>query len=152
MNDNSEQKAKDLISTAEGKATNIIAVAVDVATEKEQQSHDAIITEMKEHFDDMFMKTYQSGKSETSGIVADIIRKMDNSIELSVRRHVNGNIIGLKTLIDNYIKEDEEWKKRAEPVIKMGENAQGTSKFVLYLSGLILAMGGAYLMVRNLIK
>lgn len=54
--------------------------------------------------------------------------------------------------LDAYIKDDTEWKERAEPVIILGNNARGASKAVLYISGVIVAIGGAYEMLRNIFK
>ena len=50
----------------------------------------------------------------------------------------------LEAKLDAYILQDNEWKKRAEPVIQMGMNVQGASKSLLWLGGIILVLGGAY--------
>ena len=70
----------------------------------------------------------------------------------TINTTVNGKIITLTNEFRAYIKEDNEWKAKAEPVIKMEENLQGASKVMLYLSGLILVMGGAILLITNVFK
>lgn len=68
----------------------------------------------------------------------------------TIKITVNGKIDKLNDKIDNYIKEDNEWKEKAEPVIEMGINARGASAAVLWIAGIVIAVGGAWLMIRNL--
>lgn len=55
----------------------------------------------------------------------------------------------LEAKIDAYILSDTEWKDRAEPVIKLGENSLGASKAILWLTGLIIALGGSWQIIRT---
>ncbi len=55
----------------------------------------------------------------------------------------------LEAKLDEYIKDDTVWKERAEPVIQLGNDARSSSKAVLYLAGIVIAIGGAYFMIRK---
>ena len=58
----------------------------------------------------------------------------------------------LEAKLDAYITVFDNYIKRTEPVIKMGENAQGASKVILYLTGAVITIGGAWEILRNLFK
>ena len=70
----------------------------------------------------------------------------------SIQIHVNGKIDILSNKLDSYITDDTEWKKRAEPVIRMGENLAGFGKVSLYLVGFVASVVGAILVVINLLE
>lgn len=55
----------------------------------------------------------------------------------------------LEATLNAYIKEDMDWKKRAEPAIELGNNARGASKAVLWLGGIILVIGGAWQIIKT---
>ncbi len=57
--------------------------------------------EDEEKIKDYIIQAIQVGKSETSGIVGHILDKMDEAIESSVKRHVNGNIRDVKLQLQN---------------------------------------------------
>lgn len=80
------------------------------------------------HFDELILKAVQSGKQETSGLVADIKTKF----------HLIDDKIG------NYIKEDMKWKEEAQPVIDMGKNIAGFSKVTKIIIGVGGAIGSLY--------
>ena len=63
-----------------------------------------------------------------------------------------GEIDKIHKKLDGYILEDNTWKKRAEPVIKMGENVQGFGKVSLYIVGFIASVAGAILVIINIFK
>ena len=79
----------------------------------------------------------------------EIIREV---IGESIKIHVNGKIDKMHKKLDDYIVADMAWKEKAEPVIKMGENAVGASKVMLYLTMIISAVGGAYLIIKNIFR
>ena len=106
----------------------------------------------KQHFEDLLIKAIQSGKRETSDLVDMVIHKIEPAVEKAVEKYVNGKL-------DNYIRDDmawksldADWKARAEPVIKMGENVAGFSKVSLYIVGFVASVAGAILVIINLIK
>lgn len=84
--------------------------------------------EDREHFEGLIVKAVQAGKQETSGLVADIKTKF----------HL------LDDKIDNYIKEDKEWKEEAQPVIDMGKNIAGFSKITKMIIGIGAVIGSIY--------
>src|SRR3990167_186672 len=106
----------------------------------------------KNEIKDFIFQAIQAGKKESSGLVGDIMKKLDSAIEVSVKKHVNGNIEGIKIQLENYIKEDTDWKTRAEHVIQLGNDTRGASKAILWLTGIIIAVGGAILMVKQFLK
>jgi ribosome-associated translation inhibitor RaiA len=80
------------------------------------------------------------------------LKILEEAIGKAIKTHVNGKIDKLHEKVDRYIKEDTDWKVKAEPVIKMGENLQGTSKVMLYVAGGVLAVGGAIKIVASFFK
>lgn len=79
----------------------------------------------------------------------DIIRE---SIQTTIQEKVNGKIDKLHVKLDTYIKEDTEWKNKAEPVIQMGQNVQGFGKVSLYILGFVASVFGAVVMIINLLR
>lgn len=103
----------------------------------------------EERIKEYIFQAHQAGKQETSGLVDHILRKMDDKIKVTIKEAVNGKIDKLHDKLDFYIKEDTDWKTKAEPVIKMGENVAGFGKVSLYVLGFIASVTGA---VIGLIK
>lgn len=68
----------------------------------------------------------------------------------TVRLTVNGKIDKLNTKMDLYIQSDNEWKERAEPVIKMGNDAKGASRVFLWIMGAVIAVGGAWRVLHHI--
>lgn len=103
----------------------------------------------EERIKEYIFQAHQAGKQETSGLVDHILRKMDDKIKITIKETVNGKIDRLHDKLDGYIREDTDWKTKAEPVIKMGENVAGFGKVSLYVLGFIASVTGA---VIGLIK
>jgi len=82
----------------------------------------------------------------------DQLETIKETIAHSIELNVNGKIRVLTEKMDDYIKSDEDWKKQAEPVIKMGENVQGFGKVSLYVIGFVAAISGAIMGVIKLIE
>jgi len=82
----------------------------------------------------------------------DQLETIKETIAHSIELNVNGKIRVLTEKMDNYIKSDEEWKKQAEPVIKMGENVQGFGKVSLYILGFVAAVTGAIISIINIVN
>jgi len=111
--------------------------------------------EDRNHFEDLLVKAVQSGKKETSDLVDSIMHKMDSKIEDSINKNVNGKILSLHNKVDAYIKEDNEWKLRAEPVVKAFENTSWLSSLIvqiLKLLGLLGASVVAYMTIKEFLK
>lgn len=93
----------------------------------------------REHFDELILKAVQSGKQETSGLVA----------------YINKQHYDFNQKLDDYIKDDMEWKKQtqkddiewkreAQPVIDMGKSIAGFSKISKIIIGVGVAIGSLY--------
>jgi len=67
--------------------------------------------ETKQYFEEIIFKAVQSGKQETSGLVNDVLRRMDPAIEKSIEKYVNGKINRLDQKITDYIENDDKWKE-----------------------------------------
>lgn len=79
------------------------------------------------------------------------IEDLKATLTETIKITVNGKIDRLNNKLDLYIQEDNDWKDRAKPVIEMGNNARGASVAALWLAGLIIAIGGAWEIIRNLV-
>lgn len=130
-----EEKAKEIVALAESKAKKMLEDATTASDQK-----------MKEYL----FQAVQSGKSETSGLVALILHKMEEHIENSVNRNVNGKIIGLVQKVDDYIKTDNEWKEEYQPYIKGLANVSGGVKIMVWCAVGISAVIGAIMGIRKL--
>lgn len=94
----------------------------------------------------------QSGKAETSGLVMEILRKLDNGIEVSVKRHVNGNIAVIKKSLDDYIESDNKWKAKYEPYIESLANLSASAKLLIWIAGGITTISAAIIAIKSLLK
>lgn len=116
----------------------------------------------KQYFEEFLFKAVQSGKKETSDLVADILHKIDPVIKEGIEVHVNGKIKNLtkmvgdhNIMVDAYIKEDTAWKERAEPVVKAFENTTWLGALlikILKILGLLGVALGAYLAIKNFLQ
>lgn len=94
----------------------------------------------------------QSGKKETSGLVDDIIKRIEPAVEKSIDKYVNGRISVISQKLDDYIISDLKWKETADPVIEMGQNVSGFGKVSLYILGFLAAVAGAILAFTSIFK
>jgi hypothetical protein len=101
---------------------------------------------------DIIVMAVQAGKKETSGLVAEIMHKMEQGIELAINKNVNGKIKRLDEKIDAYIISDNEWKKEFEPYVKGLSNVTGGGKILVWVSGAVVSIWGAILLIREHIK
>lgn len=109
--------------------------------------HKKIIEDMKNHVSSI-IKEVVNGKIDRQ-------TEMINKFTLSFYEASRNQVVAHEKMsekFDEYIKNDMDWKERAEPVIQMGNNARGASKFVLYTSGIIIAVGGAWEVIRGLVR
>ena len=87
------------------------------------------------------------------------LKAIQDTIGKSIDKTVNGKISILteefrehKIIVNQYIKEDNEWKTKAEPVIQMGENVAGFGKVSLYIVGFVASVAGAILVLLKLFR
>lgn len=118
---------------------------------------------MKQHIEQTIKETAlvvnQSTKKENSGLVDDIIKKMEAKIAESIDRAVNGKINRLtqefrehNILVDTYIKDDNAWKDRNEPYLEGLANITGTSKIIVWIALGISTIIGAIFTIKQLFK
>ncbi len=94
------------------------------------------------------------------------LQKINDSLDIAVAKaietYVNGGIRSLTKKMDDHIAEDSEWKKKAEPMIKLFDENEITSiqvkkKFgtVVFYAGGLSAIGaflyGVWLVVKFII-
>lgn len=113
----------------------------------------------KQFFENMIVKAVQSGKRETNGLVTEIMQKIDENLETSVEKLINGKLRkvlesqkGMSDKIDEYIKDDSARWNEYEPYIKGIADISGAGKIVVWLSIGLSAIIGAILTVRHLFK
>ena len=106
----------------------------------------------RKHFEDIIVKAVQSGKKETSGLVAEIMHKMEQGIELAINKNVNGKIKRLDEKIDAYIVQDNAWKAEFEPYMKGLANVTGGGKILVWVTGAIISIAGAILVIKEHFK
>lgn len=78
--------------------------------------------------------------------------EMKEHVEKAIEKHVNGGIRNIDTKLTNYIKEDTDWKNRAEPLVIAYEGSKWTFGFftsVLKFLGLMVPLGGLYFWIKS---
>lgn len=87
----------------------------------------------------------------------DQLQEIQDAVQKVMDKNFNGKINTLtqefrdhKTVVNQYIIDDNEWKKKAQPVITMGENVAGFGKVSLYIVGFVASVGGAMVLLLNL--
>jgi hypothetical protein len=65
-----------------------------------------------------------------------IRQTIEDQLKIGIETHVNGKIRKMDEKLDAYIKEDNEWKARANPTIELGNNIRGFGKVFAYLLGI----------------
>lgn len=137
---------KKLIELAEEKAQKIISIAEEKAKKMLEDANALSDQKIKEYL----FQAVQSGKSETSGIVALILSKIETHIETSINKNVNGKIINLADEFKDYVKGDMEWKSEYQPYIKGLANVSGGAKILVWVAVSVSAVIGAIVGVKNL--
>ncbi len=72
----------------------------------------------------------------------DEFAKITQIIKDTIKETVNGKIDKIDVKLDNYIKDDNEWKAAANPTIELGNNVRGFGKVMVYLLGIAGAIFG----------
>lgn len=67
---------------------------------------------------------------------------IDKQLKAGIETHVNGKIRVLSDKFEAYVKEDNEWKERANPTIELGNNVRGFGVVLVYLLGVVGAIFG----------
>lgn len=73
----------------------------------------------------------------------------------TVKHNVNGKVDAMNLKLTNYIHEDEKWKQRAEPLIRLYENAYGFNNVTVWglkFLGLLAGGLGAVLLLKQIFK
>lgn len=81
-----------------------------------------------ERLEGLLVKAVQAGKQETSGLVGDILNRIEPSIEKSIEKHVNGKIRNLDSKLSEYIVSDNKWKDETKIDIKENTEYRLTAK------------------------
>lgn len=75
-----------------------------------------------------------------------------DTVEATTKVIVNGKIDRLQSKLDQYILDDNEWKKSAQPAIDLGNTARGASTAALWLAGVVITIGGAIAIITGFFK
>ena len=70
----------------------------------------------------------------------------------TVRLTVNGKIDKINTKLDTFMKEDLEWKARAQPILDLGANVRGFNKGLVYLLGILGMVGAGWVVITFVAK
>lgn len=95
-------------------------------------------------------------------IMGVIDSSIKESVAIAIEKHVNGKIRNLDTKIDEYIKQDVEWKKddkawkdNAQPTINLGSGAinwWNFTKWIFTSAGIVAAFFLAIQAIKESIK
>lgn len=110
----------------------------------------------RQHFDELILKAVQSGKKETSDLVADVIARMKPTIEEAIKVNVNGKIDRLteavhtqqedfkdhKVIVYNHFEEDKQWKAEVTPSVATMKSMQSWASVSGYILKTMLLVGG----------
>ena len=80
----------------------------------------------------------------TQDVQKQFLAEITKTVEQSIETVVNGKIRKLDEKVTAYIERDEQWKKDADPYIKLASNLSGSWKFLVYVVGGLLAFLGFY--------
>lgn len=98
----------------------------------------------------------QSGKKETSDLVATIMHKMesriDSAVDRGIEKNVNGKIKDLTTKVDAYILSDNEWKLNVTPSIEIMKRMQGFASTGGWILKGVVLLGAATTAIWAAIK
>lgn len=106
----------------------------------------------KKHFEELIFKAVQSGKKETSDLVDMIMHKLENGIEESINRNVNGKIKVLTQRFDDYVVSDNEWKDGVTPSIDIMKKVKASSSVIRWVVQTVILLGILIGTITGLIK
>ena len=127
-----------------------------------------MIDSEKQYFEDMLFKAVQSGKQETSGLVAHLANKMDAAVGRSVEKHSNGywretqqilkeqNIVlreiqaeqaRVRLELQNLKNDNIKIKADTDTIVKAKDGASILGKLVIWVAAVISAILVVFIMV-----
>ena len=68
-------------------------------------------------------------------------------IRAVIQEKVNGKIDKIDKKLDDYIKDSNEWRERAQPAIDMGTNLKGFGKVLGVIVGFMAAIGASWSLI-----
>ena len=77
-----------------------------------------------------------------------IDQKIDSNVKESVGFYVNGKIDRMNQKLDDYIVDDNEWKKIAQPAIDSIRNAKAGTKFIVSAVGFIAGLVAIWQVIK----
>lgn len=80
------------------------------------------------------------------------LQKIRVAVSESVETTVNGKIRTLTEEFREYVKEDQEWRKKYEPYLEGLANLSGGAKIVVWIVMGIGAVAGAILSIKSFFK
>ncbi len=80
-----------------------------------------------------------------------INRNIQDTVEAAITRTVNGKIDKLRSELNTYVKEDNEWKDKVQPSIEVMQKIEGFSDTSLFLLKCIIALGAAGTVILGII-
>lgn len=101
-----------------------------------------MLTEQK--IKEYLFQAYQSGKQETSNLAADILMRIDKMIDEKVKAS--------QSKLDNYISNDNEWKKNADPAIEIMKKMWAFTSVGGYILKAVILIGSTGTALWAIIK
>lgn len=65
-----------------------------------------------------------------------------NIVRSTIKDTVNGKIDRMDLKLENYIKSDNEWKTKADPILEMGRDLRSFGKIVVVILGIAATVFG----------
>lgn len=65
-----------------------------------------------------------------------------NIVRSTIKDTVNGKIDRMDLKLENYIKSDNEWKTKADPILEMGRDLSSFGKIVVVILGIAATVFG----------
>lgn len=65
-----------------------------------------------------------------------------NIVRSTIKDTVNGKIDRIDLKLENYIKSDNEWKTKADPILEMGRDLRSFGKIVAVILGIVATVFG----------
>lgn len=72
--------------------------------------------------------------------IQELKDSMNHTLREGIETHVNGKIRTLTAEFKTYVKEDMEWKERADPALELVNNVKGFGRVFVYLLGVASAI------------
>lgn len=110
----------------------------------------------EEKIKEYIFQAVQAGKKETSGLVSDVLEKMESNIGKSIEKHINGQLRDIKKTLEvqnetlDEIKEEQirvkeevvKLKSDTDPIVDVKKSLTTMGKMILWLGGIAAAILG----------